>query len=171
MTEWSRALDSVQVMVPELKKILTRAQFKTEDTNPTVQRCGRPNCESCLYLIEGSQLKFTNGQVFKIKNSFTCASGNLIYVITCRGCKENYIGQTGSTIRRRMTVHRQQIRDPSTRQIPLSEHIDLCGGQVKPNFYVFPIYQFHDNATVQERENKESFFIQKYRPKLNISNS
>ena len=56
----------------------------------------------------------------------TCASSNLIYVITCRGCGENYIGQTGLTIRKRMTLHRQQIRDPATRMIPLSGHISEC---------------------------------------------
>ena len=39
------------------------------------------------------------------------------------GCGEDYIGQTGNELRKRMTVHRQQIRNPELRMIPLSEHL------------------------------------------------
>ena len=90
-----------------------------------MKKCGRPNCGLCVSLIEGSVYEFKTGQQFKIKNFFSCASENLIYAIKCCGCNEDYIGQTGLTLRKRMTLHRQQIRDPDTRQIPVSEHIDI----------------------------------------------
>lgn len=53
-------------------------------------------------------------------------------------CHEHYIGQTGQSLRQRMTVHRQQIRDPDTRKIPISQHIEECGGRSLPKFSVFP---------------------------------
>ena len=58
-------------------------------------------------------------------------------VIRCLGCKEYYIGQTGGKLRDRRTVHAQQIRDPSTRKIPVSAHLDNCS-QTDPKFIIFP---------------------------------
>ena len=109
-----------------LKKILTKAEFNTNTRTPSVSKCGRSNCGICQNMKEGSDFYFKNGQYFKVKNSFTCSSENLIYVLTCAGCNKNYIGQTGMSLRKRMTVHRQQIRDPTTRKINLSEHLDNC---------------------------------------------
>ena len=64
----------------------------------------------------------------------------MIYVLACNGCNEYYIGQTGDKLRSRRTVHAQQIRDPSTRQLPLSEHIDICC-QTNPKFTMFPFFR------------------------------
>ena len=154
-----------------LKKFLTSAKLQQDLPIYRVTKCKRPNCGVCAYLTEGSEFHFKNGFTFKIKNNFTCASGNLIYVITCKGCKEEYIGQTGMTIRSRMTVHRQQIRDASTRKITLSEHIDMCAGHSLPNFNIFPIYQCSDSTTEDQRINKEQQFIRKYGPRLNRTHS
>ena len=150
-----------------LKKLLTSAKLPTEKTVPVVKKCGRPNCGICVYIIEGEKYEFKSGQIFYVKNNFTCASENLIYALKCNGCKEDYIGQTGLTLRKRMTLHRQQIRDPSTRQIPVSEHLDLCAANKFPKFHVFPLYQCADNISEQIRVNKETVFIKKYKPRLN----
>ena len=75
------------------------------------------------------------------------------------------------TIRYRITVHRQQIRDASTRKITLSEHIDMCAGYSLPNFNIFPIYQCSESTTEDQRINKEQQFIRKYGPRLNRTHS
>ena len=56
----------------------------------------------------------------------------------------NY-GQTGDKLRHRRTIHSEQIRDPSTRLIPLSEHSDKCGNQ-KLKFELFPFYKLNTNT-------------------------
>lgn len=96
-----------------------------------------------------------------------CTSSNLIYVIRCAGCGENYIGQTGDTLRHRMTVHRQQIREPKYQCTSVSEHIRNCARNKSPNFTIFPFYKFLRDTTEKEREAKEKLFINKYRPVLN----
>ena len=93
------------------------------DIPPSISKCGRSNCGICDILVEGESFKFKNGPLFKVKTNIDCSSKNLLYVIKCEGCEENYIGQTGNDLRKRMTVHRQQIKDPSTRKIPLSAHL------------------------------------------------
>ena len=46
-----------------------------------------------------------------------CTSMNLIYVITCAGCGHNYVGETDDVLRNRVTLHKQQIRDPHTHML------------------------------------------------------
>ena len=78
------------------------------------------------------------------------------YVLICNGCREYYIGQT---------VHDQQIRDPSTRQLPLSSHLEQCS-LINPKFSIFLFYKFHNND-VSARLSKEKYFINIFNPKLN----
>ena len=106
--------------------------------------------------MESNTFTFKSGYIFKIKSSFTCASENLLYIVTCNGCGENYIGRTGKSLRTRFTVHRQQIRDPSTRLISVSEHLDKCANR---NYNIFPFYKFPEGTTEPERIIKETFFI------------
>ena len=84
----------------------------------------------------------------------------------CNGCKEFYIGQTGDKLRNRKTVHEQQIRDPSTRQMPVSKHIYNCC-KTQPKFSIFPFYKFQTDD-VSARLAKERYFIDVFSPKLNM---
>ena len=88
-----------------------------------------------------------------------CSSKNLLYVIKCEGCGEDYIGETGNELRKRMTVHRQQIRDPTINMIPLSAHLRTCAKDKENYFTHFPFNKFADNTTKQERIVKKSEFI------------
>ena len=65
-----------------------------------------------------------------------CSSKTLLYVIKCEGCGKDYIGETGNELRKRMTVHRQQIRDPTINMIPLSAHLRTCTKD-KENYFTF----------------------------------
>ena len=95
----------------------------------------------------------------------SCDVKNVIYVITCKGCNEFYIGQTGDKLRTRRTIHAQQIRDPTTRQIPLSAHLDTCSNN-EPKFLMFPFYKVRTEKA-SFRLAKENFFIKCFKPKLN----
>lgn len=153
---------------PSLKSILTRAKFTdAKKETPTVSKCNNARCGTCPYLTVGSKFVFKDGTEFIVKSSISCTSSNLIYAITCSGCGENYIGQTGDTLRHRMTVHRQHIREPKYQCIPVSEHISRCASNKTPNFKVFPLYKFYKKTVEKERETKEKLFILKYKPLLN----
>ena len=84
-----------------------------------------PKLQPMSYMPNGSSYNF-NGKVFQVNADMTFDVQTLIYVITCNGCGEYYIGQTGGKLRTRRTIHAQHIKDPTTRQIPLSQHIDIC---------------------------------------------
>ena len=92
-----------------------------------------------LYLVINSE----------VKTNMDCSSKNLLYVIKCEGCGEDYFGETGNELRKRMTVHRQQIRDPTINMIPLSAHLRTCAKDKENYFTLFPFYKFADNTTEQ----------------------
>ena len=96
-----------------------------------------------------------------------CDVQNVIYVITCNGCGEYYIGQTGGKLRTKRTIHAQQIRDLSTRMIPLSAHLDICC-QREPKFQMFPFFKLNSEST-SARLTKENFLIKCFKPKLNAA--
>ena len=91
----------------------TQKRFLTKHTGITkISKCNRPNCGICEHLITENEYVFQCGKTFNVKTTMSCEVRNLIYVIRWGGCQEEYIGETGDTIRHRLTVHRQQIRDP-----------------------------------------------------------
>ena len=148
---------------PNLKKLLTKAKFTSNDEKPTVSKCNDPRCGTCQHLQTGETITFKCGKIFSVNNNMTCKSRNLIYCMTCGKCGENYIGQTGTKLADRVRVHKQQIRDPSVRNTPCSEHFDICGNG---NFYIYPFYKVsQDNE--QLRKAKEDYFIKVFHPKLN----
>ena len=152
---------------PNLKKILTKAKFaeQASRTMHKVFKCNRANCALCDYLEEGHSFNFKS-KIFSVKQTMSCDVKNVIYVLQCNGCKEYYKGQTGDKLRSRRTVHAQQIRDPSTRQLPLSGHIDICC-RTDPKFTMFPFFKMHSES-ISARLAKEKHFIKCFNPKLNV---
>lgn len=149
-----------------LKRILTKARFDENEQEATITQCGRPNCGLCHHLIIENIYHFKCGKSFKVKSHMSCNVRNLIYVIQCGGCQEEYIGETGDTLRHRLTVHRQQIRNPNVRMLYVSEHISICSRQPGIKFKVFPLYKMRTDSIIA-RKLKESYFIDLFRPKLN----
>ena len=79
---------------PNLKKLLTKAKYG-EVLSGTFN-CNDKRCECCNYLLINDHYTFKNVQItFKLKNRFICDSFNLIYVVICDTCKEEYIRETG----------------------------------------------------------------------------
>jgi hypothetical protein len=108
----------------------------------------------CPYMNLGSEILIRNGSKFTVKTSMTCVSSNLIYLITCAGCGENYIVQAGDTLRHRMTVHRQQIREPKCQCASVSEHIRDYAANIHPNFFRFSHLQILQKHYRKRTQNK-----------------
>jgi ferredoxin len=166
----SRMLDSFVLInsrrqPPNLKKLLTKA--KCDTSTSTVTQCQNKRCGTCPYIITGEHFTFKNSQKpFRVKVSMNCATENLLYVLQCQGCLENYIGQTSDSLRARIRVHKQQINTPEYRKIPVSKHIAECARDHSIPFKVFPFYKlFQSDKTL--RDVKEQSFIHTFKPLLN----
>ena len=64
---------------------------------------------------------------------------NFIYDIKFSGCGEEYIGESGNSLHERVTVQNQQIRDPQTRMLKVSEHKDNCAKTIYPKYTFFSV--------------------------------
>ena len=99
-------------------------------------------------LLINDHYTFKNAQItFKLKNRFTCNSFNLIYVVICVTCKEEYIGETGegkTKLRDRVRVYRQHIRQPQYQQLKVEGHLRVCGNG---EFRIFPLLQMRSQDT------------------------
>ena len=152
-----------------LKRILSRAKFQSETgRNFKVETCGDSRCGICSrdnynYLETASEKTFKNGLVFKVNADMNCKTSNVIYCITCPSCHENYIGQTGNSLCERVRVHKQQIRHPNLRQIPLSGHLEQCANRT---FKIFPFYK-NIRTDASYRKTLELKFIRQFQAKLN----
>ena len=150
--------------ISNLKRLLIKANFTCKQPEEfNVKNCNEPRCGLCKHLMEGSSVSFRD-KTFKVNDNLTCKAEKVIYVIQCRGCNEQYIGETVN-LRNRVTLHNQHIRVPELWKIPVSGHIADCSDR-EPNYFMFPFYQMKTEI-ITKRKEKEKFFIRMFIPKLN----
>ncbi len=66
--------------------------------------------EMCnLQALQHGQFSTSTGRQYTIRNSFTCNSNNIIYLITCTKCKKQYGGYTQTTLKDTINQHRTNI--------------------------------------------------------------
>ena len=76
---------------PNLGRILSESSFSPSNSISVVTNC-RKSFVCCQYIKEGIEHTFkTVHKKFEIKIPFNCESKNLMYVVICSGCKEEYI--------------------------------------------------------------------------------
>ena len=80
----------------------------------------------CLKSAHTSKKLSLKPPVYNVYENISCEVKNVIYVINCRGCGDDYIGETGNFLSKRVKVHNQQSRIHKTRMLKESEHIDNC---------------------------------------------
>ena len=146
-----------------LKSILCKSKFGMNNSVYKISKCNTPRCGTCNLIIECESYVFKNGFRFTFKQNMNCRSSNVIYAMICNNCNEFYIGQTGNELRKRMTVHRQQIRDDNLRFLNVSNHIHSCSNG---NFKILPIYKVFEGNN-NSREIKENILINLLKPSLN----
>ena len=66
------------------------------------------------------------GKVFQIKVATSCKSSNIVYIITCRRCGEQYVGETGQPLHYRINSHCFDIRQRRTEESPVAEHVNTA---------------------------------------------
>lgn len=122
---------------PQLGKFIVSTKFNSTFPNPTIgsfRGCGNSKCNTCkIHSHDTCTFKSTsNNKQFTILDNMSCNSSNLIYLITCRKCHIQYVGETGRALRDRLTDHRSAIK--LKKKTPIGYHfnnnlhsvLDLC---------------------------------------------
>ena len=119
----------------------------------------------CKYLLINDHCTFKNVKItVKLNYSFTCDSFDLIYVVICDTCKEEYIGEIGegkTKLRERVKVYRQHMRQPQYEQLQVKGHLRVGGNG---GFRIFPLFQMHSQNT-NLKWSYETRFQQKFKKK------
>ena len=106
---------------------LVRASTKTQSTtNKTIYRCKRSGkCRYCPLIDKSGHLISTStGNKYQSMREATCQSSNLIYVITCKHCGIQYVGQTKNRILKRFQGHIFDIAHDSDTTV--ARHFNRC---------------------------------------------
>ena len=102
--------------------------------------------------IHSSSSNFT----LKIKSHITCASENIIYIIHCKKCQVQYVGESSNTLRTRMNNHRFDIN--TNRETPVGRHFNLPDHSLALLQVTGIECNFRSNIL---RKQRESYFIHK----------
>lgn len=70
-----------------------------------------------------------NKTIFKIPQTFNIQTSNCVYIIICKKCGKQYIGETKNSISMRMMQHRYNVRHKKEANTPLVKHFILHGWQ------------------------------------------
>ena len=67
------------------------------------------------YMITGKYVFTSDGmRLYTLRHKFSCNVVNVVYQITCAGCKQRYIGET-QDFRQRINLHKSDVRTLNTR--------------------------------------------------------
>ena len=111
-----------------LKDLLVRAALQPMPREPPGNHpCGAPRCKTCPTLVTSDKFSsHTTGKSFKVKIRASCKSSNAIYLIMCRRCGQQYVGETGQPLHLRVNGHQFDIAHKRTDESPVSSHFN-CG--------------------------------------------
>ena len=99
--------------------------------------------------------KQNNGWQYKVKIKASCKSSNVIYLITCRRCGQQYVGKTEQLLHCRINNHRYDITHRRTEESHVAEHFN-SNADTQAGMVIMVIDQMHSsNPCLQKiRESK-----------------
>jgi hypothetical protein len=100
---------------------------QTSSNSGYFQQCTQPRCLTCkLHSMNTTTFSSTRYKhTHYIKQNITCKTTNIIYLITCRVCNIQYVGETSRSLAVRLTEHRSNIK--TNKDTPIGHHFNSVG--------------------------------------------
>lgn len=115
--------------------------------------CTSLKCKVCFHLVEGTHFASrANGKRFPVRGKISCKTANLVYLITCRKCSLQYVGETARPLADRTNDHKSAIR--LRKNTPIGLHFGLPGHRMT-DFMIMGIESFSPASTADQRKTKE----------------
>ena len=123
--------------------------------------CRHEQCATCPQLSNHSQYySYQTKRHYTIKDIYSCNTTCAIYLLQCTICCKQYIGETGTTIRKRMTHHRNATNANLNR--PIYSHVKSHS----KDFTIFKITIIDRIMDQHSRRNKEMEYVEILRTKV-----
>jgi hypothetical protein len=129
-----------------LQDILVHSKMQTRNISTgQVLKCDRPRCSHCNHITESNKFVSTIFSTqHQIKQDLTCSSTDVIYLITCKKCKKQYVGQTHQKCSMRMNSHKYDIKHYPDTLTTVAEHFNSENHSLN-DFSFMPIEKVTDN--------------------------
>lgn len=115
--------------------------------------CSTTNCSVCPFMLNTTSLNNNDGEWT------TCNAECAVYLIICKKCKKQYVGETSRSVRRRVGEHLNEIRNDNRTNTFLLKHFN--NGICKRRHFRFTI--LHENiANSVVRRSLESNIIKSH---------
>ena len=133
-----------------LKDILVRSDIERKDKlEPGSFPC-KAKCKICKYITPTKSVESRDkSYYFKIKSHLSCCSTSLIYMISCKKCGIQYIGQTGNSLKERMYGHFNDIANKNKYK-PVSAHF-TSGSHTENNVTITPLLATSQDLNIRLR--------------------
>ena len=158
-----------------LKDHLVRSKLRNlEYSDRGMNKCGKRRCQVCNYIITGTEFTSTvTGGIYHINHAFNCDSKEVVYLITCKYCNLQYVGNAVTQFRLRFNNHKSSLLRFCKGQR------GICGQGLYAHFFEQGHgglrdlqVQIIDVTDINKPNERESFWIEKlmtYCPKgLNV---
>lgn len=145
----------------EFLRIYHHELAQTDDPAGASLRCGRRKCECCLWIEEKS---YFGDLEYSIQGKIDCNSKNIIYIIECKKCKMQYVGETRNSLKIRFQRHLSDIRTYKDTSIANHFNYDCPNDYDVADLKMYPIEYVEDQGLAHMNEKKllqrESFWIE-----------
>ena len=112
----------------KISSYLVRARLYPLDRVVGSTKCGKKRCEVSMNVSE--TITFTcnvTGETCKINHKLTCDNNCLIYLLSCKCCGKQYVGETTGTFRYRGNNYKGNDRKQVCMQEHLFKHFNSMG--------------------------------------------
>ena len=125
---------------------------------PGMKKCNK--CGACPFVKEGRTVesRSTNFKV-DIKKTVDCTTQNVIYLLGCRKCSKQYIGETERTMKERFLEHKNYVNS-NNQSKSTGAHFNEKGHAVSD--MEITIIEKVYNQDPRYRKQREKFYIQQF---------
>ena len=129
-----------------LQDVLIHSNFNNSVTKECkVSKCRRTRCSHCKHITESTEFSSSVlSKSFQVKHNLTCSSSDVVYLITCKRCKLQYVGQTSQKCSVRMNSHKFDIKHFPNSFTTVAEHFNSKDHSIR-DFSFMPIDKINNN--------------------------
>lgn len=120
-------------------------------------------CPICPFVRTGQIAKSAQSDYrVDIKQSVNCQTKNVFYLLGCKKCPSQYIGETSRTLQERFSEHLGYVKNNKTNKAT-GEH--FCSKGHKQSDMEIMVLEKLYNTSEQFRKQREKMFIQNFNTK------
>ena len=112
-------------------------------------QCSNPRCRVCSYIKPGDFVRsHINCKSFNTIGSINCKTSLVIYLITCKFCGQQYVGETSRPLADRVNTHLSCIR--TGKDTPVALHFNMANHSLS-DFTITGIEHMHSTDSITRR--------------------